>query len=528
MMACRLKTLFLAAVATLLLSFTSLLATSGNAAAQSAQPSATAPPPEKVQELIKLLDDPDIRAWLATKSPPPSESAGAAVDAQISGWEHAMRNHLIAMRKAFPRIPADAADAVAVVKTDINNRGFATIFGLFAVLLAVGFGAEWLFKQALAGLRRRSAKLAAVPGGAANHQGLVVHLISETAPLVVFFLVSAGIFLAFEWPVLLREIILRYLVAFIAVRAVMAIARLLLSPSGVATPEGESAPLRLIPASDIEADFWYRRVVVFAGYFMAGWATVGLLPALGFPTDDARLIAYLLGLGLLVLAIEAVWRRPHRVAVAGHLNIKDWLLTAFLVLLWGLWVAGFNGLLWLGIYALLLPKVLRGAGGAAEALARRMENPDSPSTIRTVIVVRSVRALIIALAVAWLALVLRMSPYILAADETIVNRISRGVLQGVIILLVADLLWHVVKATIDRKLATASPDEANSPSEAARRSRLRTLLPIFRNMFAVLVGARGCSHGAVGAWRAHCGLLIAGAGIFASPSGSARRPWSRM
>ena len=77
-------------------------------------------------------------------------------------------------------------------------------------------------------------------------------------------------------------------------------------------------------------------------------------------------------------------------AVAGHLNIKDWLLTAFLVLLWGLWVAGFNGLLWLGIYALLLPKVLRGAGGAAEALARRMENTNSPSTIRTVIVVRGV------------------------------------------------------------------------------------------------------------------------------------------
>ena len=160
------------------------------------------------------------------------------------------------------------------MKTDINNRGFATIFGLFAVLLAVGFGAEWLFKQALAGLRRRSAKLAAVPGGAANHQGLVVHLISETAPLVVFFLICRDL-LAFEWPVLLREIILRYLVAFIAVRAVMAIARLLLSPSGVSTPEGESGPLRLIPARDIEADFWYRRVVVFAGYFMAGWATVG-------------------------------------------------------------------------------------------------------------------------------------------------------------------------------------------------------------------------------------------------------------
>src|SRR5262245_11128680 len=257
-MACRSKALFLAAVAALFLSFSSLLAASANAAAQSAQPSAEAPPPAKVQELIKLLDDPDIRAWLATKSAPPSESAETEVDEQISGWTILIRNHLIAIGNAVPRIPADAANAVSVVKTEINNRGFATIFGLFAVLLAFGFGAEWLFKQALRSLRRRSAKLAAVRGGEANHQGLVVHLLSETAPLVVFFLVSAGIFLAFEWPTLLREIILRYLVAFIAVRAVMAAARLLLSPSGVATPEGENAPLRLIPASDLEADFWYR------------------------------------------------------------------------------------------------------------------------------------------------------------------------------------------------------------------------------------------------------------------------------
>ena len=48
------------------------------------------------------------------------------------------------------------------------------------------------------------------------------------------------------------------------------------------------------------------------------------------------------------------------------------------------------------------------------------------------IIVRSVRALVIALAVAWLALVLRMSPAVLAADETVVNRISRGVLHRVL------------------------------------------------------------------------------------------------
>ena len=513
-MACTFKTLFLAAAATLFLLFTTLLATSGTAGAQSAQPSTAAPPPEKVQELIKLLDDPSVRAWLATKSPSSSESAAEAeVATQISGWESLVRNRLIAMRKAFPRIPVDAANAVAVVKADINSRGFVTIFALFAALLAIGFGAEWLFKRALVGLRRSGARHAAIPGGAANHHGLIVHLISETAPFVVFFLVSAGIFLAFEWPALLREVILRYLVAFIAVRAVMAVARLLLSPSGVATPEGEKAPLRLIPASDIEADFWYRRVVVFAGYFMAGWATVSLLPVLGFPTDDAHLIAYLLGLGLLLLAIEALWRRPHRVAVAERLNIKDWLLTAYLVLLWGLWVVGFTGLLWLGIYALLLPKVLRGASGAAEALARRMENPNSPSTIRTVIIVRSVRALVIALAVAWLALVLRMSPAVLAADETVVNRISRGVLHGVIILLIADLIWHLAKVSIDRKLAMSAHDDTVSPTEAARRGRLRTLLPIFRNILAVFLATVAVLM-VLSGLGVEIGPLIAGAGIF--------------
>ena len=120
-----------------------------------------------------------------------------------------------------------------------------------------------------------------------------------------------------------------------------------------------------------------------------------------------------------------------------------------------------------------------------------------------------------------------MSPYILAADETIVNRISRGVLQGVIILLVADLLWHVVKATIDRKLATASPDEANSPSETARRGRLRTLLPIFRNMLAVLLATVAVLM-VLSGLGVEIGPLIAGAGIFGARSVSARRRSSRM
>ena len=42
------------------------LAAAANAQAQ--ETPQAAPPPTKVQELIKLLDDPEIRGWLQTKS----------------------------------------------------------------------------------------------------------------------------------------------------------------------------------------------------------------------------------------------------------------------------------------------------------------------------------------------------------------------------------------------------------------------------------------------------------------------------
>ena len=98
----------------------------------------------------------------------------------------------------------------------------------------------------------------------------------------------------------------------------------------------------------------------FAGIFLFGWALVSLMPHLGFSVEVRRLVAFTLGLGLLAIGIEVVWRRPDP---AGRLSaFRAWLTTFFLVLLWFLWVGGFNGLLWIGIYALILPPAVRGVG----------------------------------------------------------------------------------------------------------------------------------------------------------------------
>jgi moderate conductance mechanosensitive channel len=503
----RVKSPFLAACFMAALALVWLAAMSSASMAQAQQISTVSAADEKFQTFIRMLDDPDIRARLeAVAAPPAAESPGARAASQITVWESTIRHHLTAMRSAFPRIPGEAAKAVQIVRTEINNHGFATVLLLFGSLLALGFGAEWLFRRAIGGVKQSATAAEREERGAVNW-------LSELAPLVVFTLVSAGVFLAFEWPALLRLAVMTYLVAFIVVRAVMTLARILLAPAAGAVSAEQGIPLRLIQASDAEAHFWYRRVAIFAGYLVAGEATVSLLPALGFSQDVKSLITYLLGIGLLVLAVEMVWRRPGRSATTQGISPKEWLLTIYLVVLWGFWVAGLTGLLWLGIYALLLPRALSIAGQAALKLAEERDGLTSASPIRTVLIVRGVRSLVILLAVLWLGLVWSLNPSVLAEGNTAIPRIVRGLLHGVVILLVADLIWQLAKAHIGRTLELTAVDDTVSADEAARRSRLRTLLPIFRNMLAVLVGAVAVLT-VLSGLGVHIAPLIAGAGIF--------------
>ena len=60
-------------------------------------------------------------------------------------------------------------------------------------------------------------------------------------------------------------------------------------------------------------------------------------------------------------------------------------------------------------------------------------------------------------------------------------------MSAAIILLVADLLWQATKTAIDRKLAEAEDLGQPNTDEARRRARMRTLLPIFRNILFVVV-----------------------------------------
>jgi small-conductance mechanosensitive channel len=100
----------------------------------------------------------------------------------------------------------------------------------------------------------------------------------------------------------------------------------------------------------------------------------------------------------------------------------------------------------------------------------------------------------------------------LTGQETPFSRLAHGLLSAVVIVLAADVLWHTIKTSIDRKLAdVAEPGQPNT-DEARRRARLHTLLPILRNILFCLIVAVAAMT-ALAELGVQIGPLIAGAGI---------------
>ena len=198
----------------------------------------------------------------------------------------------------------------------------------------------------------------------------------------------------------------------------------------------------------------------------------------------------------------------------GH-GARNALLSIGIVLLWVLWVVHAMMSFWLLLVAITLPLAISITRRAVEHLLRppgSTETAEGPPTVLTICLERGIRVLLIFGAVAVLAWGWGVDLAHLHGQDTWWGRLADGVLSAVVILLVADLLWHAMKTAIDRKLAgTADLGQPNT-DEARRRARLRTLLPIFRNVLFVVVVVFAAVM-ALAALGVEIGPLIAGLGV---------------
>jgi small conductance mechanosensitive channel len=466
---------------------------------------------QKIDQLAKLLDDPDIRAVLAGRAKqaaPADEAMPGASANEFTTWINEIRDHVTSVVAAVPLLTGEFEKARETTMAGINDRRPITVFMLFLLLVAIGRAAEWLFGRFA---RRMQTNRVVDPSqpSASGFQILGRHLFAEIAPLVVFGVASLGLFLSFNWPRLLTELIVPTLLGLIVGRFLIRLTRVLLT--SYPNVNGEDA-VRLIPIGENAAHFWFSRLSLFISIFVFGWAANGIMLDLGFLPGAREVIVYGLGLLLIASAIEMAWHRPREAEHQGRHGAFDWLIVFWLCLIWILWVAGANLLMWICAYLILIPAGLKIVSGVTHSAFLRSEaTPYARNPVLEVLIERSGRAVFIALAALWLATVMRLHSTMMMQEET-ASRILRGVLSGVVVLLVADILWQMAKALIEYRLARARALEADA-AEAARNGRLLTLLPILKNFLAVLIAVIAILTVLSGLGVA-IGPLIAGAGIF--------------
>ena len=468
--------------------------------AKPAEPAAPTATPPQIHELLYLLADPKVQAWLAQQHPaaatPVAPHKREAPADFMSGRVAAVRSHLVAMTAAAPGLPGQFAHAAEMFRGGMEGRRPGRILLLLGGFVALGFGVEALFRRATWRIRRH------LDQHPVETTGERARLVAERAAFAIglvaaFALGSIGAFLVFHWPPLLREILFGYLIVFLAIRVTAVLGQFLLAP--------DNERFRVIPMPSQAARYWYLRLRLVVGWLVFGLVTRELLGVVGITPIGRDLVGYAFGLGTLAILMEALWRRPVASGVAPvaeapsaeggresrHLSrIKvNVILTAALVLLWSLRVAAAMPAFWLLAVLILWPLADRLTRRAVEHLLRPPGTAEIVGlpTLTTVFLERGLRAALIIATLALLAWGWGIDLEMLAGRGTVTTRIAHGALSAVAIALIADFIWHVAKAAIDCKLAESADLSRPNTDEARRRARLRTLLPIFRNILFVVV-----------------------------------------
>ncbi|MBB3464126.1 mechanosensitive ion channel family protein [Rhizobium sp. BK377] len=474
-----------------------LLSLFGAVSAQTTPATSTdvAPPPAQVRQMMELMQTPEVKQWMATQMAAPAASTGNNEEMSILSdrLQHA-RRHIAMVSGAAMTLPSEVARTSSLFLGELRAAGPLRMVGQFLAVLVTGFIVEILVRRMVRERRERAAQMT------------VTRLAARVIPAIVFGLATGLTLISFNWPPVSLNVAIAIAIAVVVQRFAVSIGGVIVDL--VTLPRGEGETVAVDPAV---AQFWFRRCTLFVIYFVFGWAVLQSMQPLGYSMGARYLIGYMLGVGLFLIATEAVWSRPGNETRRSY--AITWLLTLYFLLLWGIWVLSFNWLLWVCIYLLLLPRVLAVSTLAVKSFHYAEAGFLAKRRIATVLLDRGVRALIIAFAAIWLGRMLGVeTTTMMMSNETMIDRVARGIIGGIVILLAADLLWHLVRAYIDGKLLDSPVDSTVSDEDKVKRARLQTLLPIFRNILAVVIVVIAVLM-VLSGLGIEIGPLIAGAGV---------------
>ncbi len=479
---------------------------------------------EKVQRFLELVDDPQVRSWLLSAKPATGAAAPAAVanePVSYAGFASIFRARAAQLLGGLRAFPAETARAASVLQSELDTSRSARPIVFVLAFIAAGLAAQWCFWWLSRGWRAWIASLRFLTVRD-KLVAISARLLWGTSYVLAFALGSLGFFLAFDWSPLVREIVVGYLFAVVIFRLALVAFDFVLAPSG-SDGFANAERFRVIPVSDQAAAHWTKRLGYLVGWYAFGSVTVHLLTTLGFADPSRQVVAYTLGIVLLLLGIEAVWNRPmvHRPTENASrfsrigVRARNWVWTGYFVALWLLWVAGAMKPFWIAVVAAALPGAIALTRASVDNLLTSSladaEGPTRPGVI-SVMVERGIRAALIVGAIVVLAEVLDIELTGITAQDSAALRLMRGALSAGIILLAIDLVWNIVKVLIDRKLGETETAHETGSERERKRARIRTLLPILKNVLMILFVAVAIMM-ALSSLGVEIAPLIAGAGV---------------
>ncbi|MER8743590.1 mechanosensitive ion channel family protein [Mesorhizobium sp. M1004] len=501
--------------------------------AQAQAPAAVTP--DKVKQLFELLDDPSVKAWVAeqrnqgagsTEAPaetsaPPADAVPAPgqMNTMASSTLDRIKHHIEKIVRTLPSLPDQFARVRANTMDDMSSKGPVSILVLIAIFIAAGLALTWAIYKLTRPFRLWIiAQPRDTPIGRAKKIG--GRTLYSSMMIGSFALGSAGAFMLFDWPALIREIVLTFLMAAVFTWAVRLYVMATLVPSFM---EVEHAiEVRALPITDGAADhwaYWLPRIVGVFAFFAAAFV---LLPGLGIDQDGMMVLSVGADFILLLLFLLAIWRRPRTqrdgARHSGHTAVT-WLLTAYFVVLFLERIAGLYTFFWFTFTAFFLPLAIvlteRGVNFVLRPGSEDAGRPTIPA-VTIAVIDRGIRMIFILAAAYLLARVLGLDMQSMRGSDTTTMLILRGLINVVVIALAADFGWSIIKALIERKLGVAIPQAVMGEEDILtldpHQARLHTLLPIIQNILlaVIIVMAVLMMLASIGI---QIGPLIAGAGV---------------
>ena len=422
-------------------------------------------------------------------------SAGSVFEwgRELDGRLGRIREQFTDLAMAALDTPSTLAAASRTVLADNPSPLSVLLLKLGALWLA-GWGCEQLFvRWARVWMRRVIAHPLETP---AQRLGVQSERLLFSQLIVIAF--GAGVLLAYVGlspSGLLGLVFLDVVIGTVALRIVLSVARFLLAPGG--------PRFRLLTMPSATAKRCYRWVAVLAITTFVGLEAAALV-RLGGSISAAITVATttLLADALLVPVAVAAVATLSRDTDSHAPRAFRLMLAVLPIVLWLLGAAGLGTAAWLLFAAGLAPILSVVLSDVSRTL---VFGPKRGGTLtpHERLTVRAARTAAVVLALLLLFGVLRAGAQ---GGGVIRLPFAFSAITAIIILLVADLCWQLVRGLIERRLS------ASAARDGLQGDRLATVLPALRTAVFIAIGViTGLSVLSAFGWQ--IGPLLAGAGV---------------